>query len=137
MEIVLVKTLGVGAPSLAVSSLMLLISMTIHMFQFRLGDTDQFGPDFVRPPPYLIKSWGHYEISLFWIDGETVCQWECVTYTRWSTKYSRTRRCRVLHIIGGRVHVSLLPRLKKVTPGLGIPGATSGVSEVVVTQSAS
>merc|ERR1712050_656868 len=39
-----------GALNLAITGLMLLTFMTIHLFQFRFGDTDQFGFYYVRPP---------------------------------------------------------------------------------------
>ena len=48
--------LGMGIKSgqlnLAISGLALLTFMTIHLVQFRFGDTDQFGPYMVCPPPY-------------------------------------------------------------------------------------
>merc|ERR1719168_352624 len=55
MKLALVKSQGVGVLNLAISGLMLLTFMTIHLFQFRFGDTDQFGPYYIRPPPYLIN----------------------------------------------------------------------------------
>merc|ERR1712190_203345 len=58
MKLALVKTQGFNALNLAISGLMLLTFMTIHLFQFRFGDTDQFGPYYIRPPPYLINFWG-------------------------------------------------------------------------------
>merc|ERR1711972_1176230 len=66
MKLALVKTQGFNALNLAISGLMLLTFMTIHLFQFRFGDTDQFGPYFVRPPPYLINFWGILSLNLFW-----------------------------------------------------------------------
>jgi hypothetical protein len=58
--------------NLAVSGLALLTFMTIHLFQFRFGDTDQFGPYYVRPPPYLINFWGITKLDLFWTDDTSV-----------------------------------------------------------------
>merc|ERR1711972_697987 len=52
MKLALIKTQGLNALNLAISGLMLLTFMTIHLFQFRFGDTEQFGPYYVRPPPY-------------------------------------------------------------------------------------
>ena len=63
---------------------MLLTFMTIHLlrgmrclvtllrFQFRFGDTDQFGPYYIRPPPYLINFWGIFSLNLFWTDAQYV-----------------------------------------------------------------
>merc|ERR1711930_4893 len=61
-----------GALNLAISGLMLLTFMTIHLFQFRFGDTEQFGPYYIRPPPYLINFWGILSLNLFWTDDVTV-----------------------------------------------------------------
>ena len=36
---------------LADTGLILLTFTTSHLFQFRFGDTDQFGPYTIRPPP--------------------------------------------------------------------------------------
>merc|ERR1711934_51434 len=47
-----------GALNLAITGLMLLTFMTVHLFQYRFGNTEQFGPSFVRPPRYLINLWG-------------------------------------------------------------------------------
>jgi len=49
--------------NLAISGVMLLTFMTIHLFQFRFGDTTSY---FIRPPPYLINIWGIMTLSLFW-----------------------------------------------------------------------
>merc|ERR1719357_171361 len=72
MKLALVKTQGVAALNLAISGLMLLTFMTIHLFQFRFGDTEQFGPYYVRPPPYLINFWGILSLNLFWTDDSSV-----------------------------------------------------------------
>merc|ERR1712014_345158 len=61
-----------GALNLAVSGLMLLTFMTIHLFQFRFGDTEQFGPYYLRPPRYLINFWGILSLNLFWTDDSTI-----------------------------------------------------------------
>merc|ERR1712190_48149 len=66
MKLALVKSQGIDALNLAISGLMLLTFMTIHLFQFRFGDTDQFGPFMVRPPPYLINFEGILNLDLFW-----------------------------------------------------------------------
>merc|ERR1712045_370325 len=72
MKLALAKSQGFGALNLAISGLMLLTFMTIHQFQFRFGDTDQFGPYYVRPPPYLINFWGILKLNLFWTDDTSI-----------------------------------------------------------------
>merc|ERR1719240_2479016 len=72
MKLALVKNQGISVLNLAISGLMLLTFMTIHLFQFRFGDTDQFGPYYVRPPPYLINFWGIPSLNLFWTDDKSV-----------------------------------------------------------------
>jgi len=57
---------------LAVTGLILLTFMTIHLFQFRFGDTDQFGPYMIRPPPYLINFWGVFKLDLFWTEDAAI-----------------------------------------------------------------
>merc|ERR1712084_8055 len=59
--------------NLAVTGLMLLTFMTIHLFQFRFGDTEQFGPYFLRPPRYLINFWGILSLNLFWTGFYIFC----------------------------------------------------------------
>merc|ERR1712032_979579 len=54
-KLAMVKTSGLSVLNLAITGLMLMTFMTIHLFQFRFGDTDQFGPYFIRPPPFLIN----------------------------------------------------------------------------------
>jgi len=56
-----------GALNLAISGVLLLTFMTIHLFQFRFGDTSTY---FLRPPPYLINFWAilGLRLSLFWCD---------------------------------------------------------------------
>merc|ERR1711988_478048 len=61
-----------GNLNLAVTGLMLLTFMTIHLFQFRFGDTDQFGPYYVRPPTFLINFVGILSLNLFWTDDTTI-----------------------------------------------------------------
>mmetsp|Transcript_86130 Transcript_86130/g.192587 ORF Transcript_86130/g.192587 Transcript_86130/m.192587 type:complete len:150 (-) Transcript_86130:170-619(-) len=46
--------------------------MTIHLFQFRFGDTAQFGPYYIRPPPCLVNFWGILDLDLFWTDDVSV-----------------------------------------------------------------
>jgi hypothetical protein len=56
-----------GQLNLAITGVILLTFMTIHLFQFRFGDTVQY---FIRPPPYLINFWAilGLRLSLFWCD---------------------------------------------------------------------
>lgn len=50
---------------------MLLNFMTIHLFQFRFGDTSVFGPYYIRPPRYLINFQGIFSLDLFWTKPDT------------------------------------------------------------------
>merc|ERR1719325_533559 len=72
MKLKLVGSSGISVLNLAISGLMLMTFMTIHLFQFRFGDTDQFGPYYIRPPPYLINFWGILKLNLFWTDDTSV-----------------------------------------------------------------
>merc|ERR1712032_1190529 len=67
-KLAMVKTSGLSVLNLAITGLMLMTFMTIHLFQFRFGDTDQFGPYFIRPPPFLINFAGILTLDLFWCD---------------------------------------------------------------------
>lgn len=58
-----------GQLNLAISGLMLLTFMTIHLLQFRFGETDDY---LVRPPPYLIYFGGILKLQLFWTDDSAV-----------------------------------------------------------------
>merc|ERR1712113_239238 len=54
-KLALIKSQGLGVLNLAMTGLMLLTFMTVHLFQFRFGDTDQFGAYMIRSPPFLIN----------------------------------------------------------------------------------
>jgi hypothetical protein len=56
-----------GQLNLAITGLILLTFMTVHLFQFRFGQTDNYN---IRPPPYLINFWAilGLRLSLFWCD---------------------------------------------------------------------
>jgi len=56
-----------GQLNLAISGVILLTFMTIHLFQFRFGETVTYH---IRPPPYLINFWAilGLRLSLFWCD---------------------------------------------------------------------
>eukprot|EP00746_Dinoflagellata_sp_MGD_P159719 gnl/MRDRNA2_/MRDRNA2_86755_c1_seq1.p1 gnl/MRDRNA2_/MRDRNA2_86755_c1~~gnl/MRDRNA2_/MRDRNA2_86755_c1_seq1.p1 ORF type:complete len:826 (+),score=198.86 gnl/MRDRNA2_/MRDRNA2_86755_c1_seq1:98-2479(+) len=58
-----------GKLNLAFSGALLLTYMTIHLFQFRFGDTE---PYMIRPPPYFINFEGILQLRLFWTDDKTV-----------------------------------------------------------------
>merc|ERR1719313_2617761 len=74
----MIKTAGVWeAMKLAITGLTLLVFMTIHLFQFRFGDTDKFGPYYIRPPPMLISAYGIPKLELFWTHDETVPKVGC------------------------------------------------------------
>merc|ERR1712113_738747 len=55
--------------NLAISGIALLTFMTIHLFQFRFGDTQDYE---LCPPPYLVNVKGILSLSLFWI-GDKGC----------------------------------------------------------------
>jgi hypothetical protein len=60
----MVKSAGLfPTMNLGLSGVMLLTFMTIHLFQFRFGDTHQY---FLRPPPMLISWYGLPKLNLFW-----------------------------------------------------------------------
>merc|ERR1712100_463528 len=67
-KLALIKTGGIGVLNLAITGIMLLTFMTIHLFQFRFGDTTQFGAYMIRSPPWLINFWGIPTLTLFWTD---------------------------------------------------------------------
>merc|ERR1712190_198473 len=68
MKLALIKSQGLGVLNLAITGLMLLTFMTIHLFQFRFGDTNQFQPYMIRSPPFLINFWGIPTLDLFCSD---------------------------------------------------------------------
>merc|ERR1712107_49111 len=122
MKLALVKSQGLSALNLAISGLMLLTFMTIHLFQFRFGDTEQFGPYYVRPPPYLINFWGILSLNLFWTDDTSVkpvgvrdiyaLEFQIFKNPLWSLFYIFSVCVFMTHYCIG---------WKKVTPVLGIP----------------
>eukprot|EP00413_Alexandrium_margalefii_P011781 CAMPEP_0204529988 /NCGR_PEP_ID=MMETSP0661-20131031/10366_1 /ASSEMBLY_ACC=CAM_ASM_000606 /TAXON_ID=109239 /ORGANISM="Alexandrium margalefi, Strain AMGDE01CS-322" /LENGTH=1076 /DNA_ID=CAMNT_0051536043 /DNA_START=60 /DNA_END=3290 /DNA_ORIENTATION=- len=72
MKIKMVASSGLSVLNLAITGLMLMTFMTIHLFQFRFGDTAQFGPYYIRPPPCLVNFWGLLTLDLFWTEDATV-----------------------------------------------------------------
>jgi len=122
MKLALVGSQGVNVLNLAITGLMLLTFMTIHLFQFRFGDTDQFGPYYIRPPPYLINFWGILSLNLFWTDATYVepvgvrdiyaLEFQIFKNPLWSFFYIFSVAIFMIHACLG---------WKKVTPVLGIP----------------
>jgi len=121
-KLALAKKQGMNVLNLAISGLMLLCFMTIHLFQFRFGDTDQFGPYFVRPPPYLINFWGIPSLNLFWTDDKSVppvgvrdiyaLEFQIFKNYWWSAFYIACCFLFMYHYCVG---------WQKVTPVLGVP----------------
>ena len=62
-------TIASGKMNLAISGILLLTFMCIHLFQFRFGATEMF---YLCPPPYFINAEGLFSLSLFWI-GDKAC----------------------------------------------------------------
>jgi len=58
-----------GALNLAITGLLLLTFMTIHLFQFRFGACVDY---MIRPPPYLINFAGILTLNLFWSFDDSV-----------------------------------------------------------------
>merc|ERR1719313_125972 len=58
-----------GTLNLAISGVLLLTFMVIHLFQFRFGATE---PYLVRPPTYMINFLGIPHLQLFWTDDKSV-----------------------------------------------------------------
>merc|ERR1712113_208855 len=54
-----------GKLNLAISGVMLLTFMMIHLFQFRFGATEWYK---LCPPPYLVNVQGVLSLDLFWVD---------------------------------------------------------------------
>jgi len=60
-------TIASGKMNLAISGVALLTFMSIHLFQFRFGETQPYA---LCPPPYLINVEGILTLSLFWVANE-------------------------------------------------------------------
>merc|ERR1712012_1064824 len=56
-----------GKLNLAITGIALLTFMTVHLFQFRFGETQPYK---LCPPPYLVNLWTllHLRLNLFWVD---------------------------------------------------------------------
>merc|ERR1711879_383305 len=57
-------TIASGKLNLAMSGVLLLTFMTIHLFQFRLAETQMY---VLCPPPYFINFAGIITLNLFWV----------------------------------------------------------------------
>jgi succinate dehydrogenase hydrophobic anchor subunit len=68
-DITLKESFRSGKLNLAVTGVMLMAFMFIHLLQFRFGETKDY---FVRPPPLLIYFSGILKLQLFWTDDETI-----------------------------------------------------------------
>merc|ERR1712190_25813 len=66
-DISLAYSVGSGKLNLAITGIALLTFMTVHLFQFRFGETQMYK---VCPPPYLINFWTllQLRLNLFWVD---------------------------------------------------------------------
>jgi hypothetical protein len=58
-------TVSSGKLNLAISGVMLLTFMTIHLFQYRFGETLPYN---LCPPPYLVNVKGILSLNLFWVE---------------------------------------------------------------------
>merc|ERR1711988_940745 len=127
-------TMGIksGQLNLAITGLCLLAFMTIHLFQFRFGDTDQFGPYYVNPPRFLINFSGITSLNLFWCEpgsattiGDILCdnmpvgvrdiyalEFQIFQNPLWTAFYIFSVVIFMTHACFG---------WEKVTPALGIP----------------
>jgi len=58
-----------GKLNLAITGIALLTFMTVHLFQFRFGETQPYK---MCPPPYLVNFWTlfHLQLNLFWVNSE-------------------------------------------------------------------
>ena len=56
---------GISVLRLAISRLIFLAFMTMHLLQFRFDDTDQSRLCYIKPPPYLISFWRITSLNLF------------------------------------------------------------------------
>jgi predicted heme/steroid binding protein len=68
-DISLNYTVASGQLNLAITGVLLLTFMTIHLFQFRFGATE---PYLVRPPTYFINFLGIPKLQLFWTSDTSV-----------------------------------------------------------------
>merc|ERR1712226_909558 len=71
-------TVASGKLNLAISGIALLTFMTIHLFQFRFGETESY---YLCPPPYLVNFFtvAHWPpaLNLFWTPEEDAFKGDC------------------------------------------------------------
>merc|ERR1712232_1258303 len=81
-DISLSYSLSSGKLNLAMTGIALLTFMTVHLFQFRFGETQPFK---LCSPPYLVNlaTLLHLRLNLFWVDYPG-----CETSTAWSSRSS-------------------------------------------------
>merc|ERR1712083_612644 len=67
-DINLSQSVTSGKLNLAITGIALLTFMTVHLFQFRFGETQQFK---LCSPPYLVNlmTLFHLQLNLFWVDS--------------------------------------------------------------------
>merc|ERR1712048_1441446 len=63
-EISIKSTVSSGKLNMAISGILLLTFMTIHLFQFRFGDTRMYN---LCAPPWFINFGGILSLNLFWV----------------------------------------------------------------------
>merc|ERR1712019_295135 len=63
-EISIKSTVSSGKLNMAISGILLLTFMTIHLFQFRFGDTRPYQ---LCAPKFFINFWGILSLNLFWV----------------------------------------------------------------------
>merc|ERR1711972_1132103 len=63
-DISISRTVASGKLNMAISGILLLTFMTIHLFQFRFGATE---PWKICPPPYFVNVQGLLTLNLFWV----------------------------------------------------------------------
>jgi len=110
-----------GKLNLAFSGVLLLTYMTIHLFQFRFGDTE---PYMVRPPPYFINFEGILQLQLFWTSDTSIApvpvrdiyklEFELFSNGYWVLFY-------ILSVFVFAVHMCLGWAKAVPAPSLGIP----------------
>jgi hypothetical protein len=122
-------TMGIksGQLKLAITGLCLLAFMTVHLFQFRFGDCNQFGTYYVHPPRFLVNFSGITSLNLFWCEpgSDILCddvkvgvrdiyalEFQIFQNPLWSAFYIFSTLVFMTHACFG---------WEKVTPALGIP----------------
>merc|ERR1719482_1331255 len=110
-----------GKLNLAFSGALLLTYMTIHLFQFRFGDTE---PYMLRPPPYFINFEGILQLQLFWTSDTSIApvpvrdiyklEFEIFKSSSWCLFY-------IMSVVVFCIHMCLGWAKAVPAPSLGIP----------------